>query len=115
MSADGVSLQPTIVQMGTVAQAQAKGQQSQHPTTPFSERLDQNQESKVQRPHKPDEARRGGIDPDERRGERRRDGSGKREEAGSEAQADQSGAPDGPAGQAAEDASGLGRLLDRRA
>jgi len=111
MSGDGVSLQPTIVQMGTVAQAQAKGQQAQHPTSPFSERLEQNQDTKVQRVRKADEARRGRVDREEKRREQGRGAAGEHGAAGQER-----GSPppdDSTAGP--DDDPGVGRLLDTRA
>lgn len=73
MSGNGVSLQPTIVQLGSVAQSQLKGQQTHHPATPFSERLDATQDAKVQRVRKADNAERKRIDGDAERERRRRE------------------------------------------
>ena len=73
MAGGGVSLQTTIVQLGSVAQTQLKGQQAHHPTTPFSERLDANQDATVQRVRKADEAERKRIDADARRERRQRE------------------------------------------
>ena len=112
MSGGGISLQTTIVQLGSVAQTQLKGQQTSHPTTPFSDRLEANQEAKVQRVRQADEAERKRIDPDARRDQRRREQApGDREEPL---------APDGAALPADEVASGeeatdVGRHIDTRA
>ncbi len=80
----GVSLQTTIVQLGSVAQTQLKGQQAHHPTTPFSERLDANQDATVQRVRKADEAERKRIDADAKRERRAAGARGGRGGAGSD-------------------------------
>ncbi len=113
MSGDGVSLQPTIVQMGTVAQTQAKGQQATHPTTPFSERLEPSQDTKVRRARKPDETTKRQVDPEARRDQERapgRDGQRAADAGGQEpAPAAEGAAPGGP------DDAPVGRLIDTRA
>ncbi len=113
MAGDGVSLQTTIVQLGSVAQTQLKGQQAHHPTTPFSERLDANQDATVQRVRKAEEAERKRIDAEARR-ERRQQ----------ERQADE-GEPEKIVTAAADDTApetgqeggenDVGRLIDTRA
>ncbi|MHB8078760.1 MAG: hypothetical protein ACYDIE_05855 [Candidatus Krumholzibacteriia bacterium] len=112
MSGNGVSLQPTIVQLGAVAQSQMKGQQTHHPTTPFSERLDATQDAKVQRVRKADEAERKRIDADAER-ERRR-----REHPPGEETPEQTAAPADDAAPEAAPEGGepdIGRLIDTRA
>jgi hypothetical protein len=49
MSGDGVSLPTTLSQLGNVAKAQARGQQTAPQVTPFSEQKDERDEIKVQR------------------------------------------------------------------
>ncbi len=112
MAGDGVSLQTTIVQLGSVAQTQLKGQQTHHPTTPFSERLDASQDAKVQRVRKADEAERKRIDADAERERRRRERppeEGTPEQA--TAAADEAVPAAGPEGGEPD----VGRLIDTRA
>jgi hypothetical protein len=109
----GVSLQTTIVQLGSVAQTQLKGQQAHHPTTPFSERLDANQDATVQRVRKADEAERKRIDADAKRERRRRERATDEgePEAVVAAAADETAPEAGPEG----GENDVGRLIDTRA
>jgi vacuolar-type H+-ATPase subunit I/STV1 len=73
MPGDGVSLQTIISQLGSVAKAQARGQQSPQATAPFSERQDLQDELKVQRVKETAESEKGRIEPDgESRDKRKR-------------------------------------------
>ena len=112
MAGGGISLQTTIVQLGSVAQTQLKGQQAHHPTTPFSERLDASQDTTVQRVRKADEAERKRIDADGRRERRRRERPA--DEGAPEAAA---AAADEPAPEAGPEGgeNDVGRLIDTRA
>jgi len=112
VAGDGVSLQTTIVQLGSVAQTQLKGQQTHHPTTPFSERLDASQDAKVQRVRKADEAERKRIDGDAERERRRREQPEDKAATEAAAAADADGAPAEapPSGE-----NDVGRLIDTRA
>ena len=113
MAGGGVSLQTTIVQLGSVAQTQLKGQQTHHPTTPFSERLDANQDTTVQRVRKADEAERKRIDADAKRERRRRERPADEgaPEAATAAAADDTAPEAGPEG----GENDVGRLIDTRA
>lgn len=111
MSADGVSLPTTLAQMGTVAKAQARGQQGAQPAVPFQEQLEKKDELKVQRVHdaKAPEHRRieteeEGLDKRQKRRARRQR---KADAAGAEAAAE-----DPPAG-GPEEAT-LGARIDLR-
>ena len=114
MAGGGVSLQTTIVQLGSVAQTQLKGQQAHHPTTPFSERLDANQDATVQRVRKADEAERKRIDADAKRERRRREHAadeGEPEAIVAAVAADETTPEAGPEG----GENDVGRLIDTRA
>jgi hypothetical protein len=76
MSADGISLQTTIVQSGTVAKAQMKGQQTQPQAAPLSEQTEQSKDLKVHRVKKGEEPEKSRINPEREEGRgRNRPGS----------------------------------------
>ena len=72
MPGDGISLQTTLAQLGTVAKAQARGQQAPAPTTQFSEVKDQQDELKVQQVKEATESEKGRIQPDDDPRDKRR-------------------------------------------
>jgi len=68
---DGVSLPTTIVQMGTVAKAQAQSQSTATSTVPFSEQL-ANDELRVERVKESDEAAEQKMNPDGKNSDKRK-------------------------------------------
>jgi len=115
MEGNGVSLQTTIVQMGNVAQTQAKSQHTQHPTAPFSDRLDPSQDATAQRVRKTEAADRKQVDPDAERDRRHRDkrpGQPQSASDGGDAPPENSGEPEAPADSVTP---GVGQHVDTRA
>jgi hypothetical protein len=73
MAGDGISVQTNIAQLGNVARSQAKGQQAQQSATTFSEKVDKQEELRVQRVKETDKTEKQKINPDgEDRRKRRR-------------------------------------------
>ncbi len=61
---DGVSLPTTLAQMGSVAKAQARGQQSATQTTPFTGQLAGEEELQIHRVGETEETAQEQIDPE---------------------------------------------------
>ena len=72
MAGDGVSLPQSIALSGSVAKAQAKGQQAAQPATPFADQLDKKDDLKVQTVKETQKADHRGINPDEERAKDKR-------------------------------------------
>jgi hypothetical protein len=72
MAGDGVSLPQSIALSGSVAKAQAKGQQSAQPATPFADQLDKKDDLKVQTVKETQKTDQRGINPDEERAKDKR-------------------------------------------
>lgn len=106
----GISLPVSIAQSGTVAKAQARGQQAAQQTQPIDPQKQLREELKVERVKETGKADRGKVDPDEEKldkRQRRRLRRKKDREDGREAERD--GGAETPA------AEEIGRLVDCRA
>ena len=66
MSGDGFSVKTTITQIGNVARAQLKGQQSANPDAPATTSMLKN-EKRTDRVKKPPETQKEHLDPEKRR------------------------------------------------
>lgn len=116
MPADGVSLPTTLAQMGTVAKAQARGQQGTQQAVPFHEQRDKKDDLKVQRVHEAKAAEKGRIEPDEdRRDKRQRRRLRRALRRSGPAEDENEGTQPGQGGtDATEDESTLGVTIDLR-
>lgn len=121
MPGDGVSLPTSLAQMGNVAKAQAKGQQSAPQVTPFSEQKDGREELKVQRVKETTKAEKNRVtrrnEEKDRRKQRRLNRSRKKANLHGEDHLLQSGdqdAPDRNNGDAEATEETLGALIDLR-
>jgi len=120
MSGDGISLQTTIAQSGTVAKTQLKGQQQHQQTVPLSEQLDKSKDLKVNRVKQAEKAEQNQVDPDARRekGQRRKE---RKRRAVSESRvavdvsAKREQTEETTASQTPEAAGEVGSLVDKRA
>ncbi len=112
MAGDGVSLQTTISQLGSVAKTQLKGQQQNQQTAPLSDQLDKSKDLKVNRVKKAEKAEKGQIEPDARRKNRERKKQRQDTDSGSPKAAGTDVDPQ--AEEAPVDGGEVGRLVDTR-